>query len=129
MGSVTKGSGIAVSALVAATASVLLLVPGHPRAGYPQGAGTSRGVMVVSAAAASPPGTARPGGRRPGAGAPARDRPPAGPRPACRAAGAHGGRARPGVTVPRQRGGGPAAARRESCRATAVHCDQESRGR
>ncbi len=48
MGSVTKGSGIAVSALVAATASVLLLVPGHTRAGYWRGTGSSRGVMVVS---------------------------------------------------------------------------------
>ena len=63
MGSVTKGSGIAVSALVAATASVLLLVPGHTRAGYWRGTGTSRGVMVVSAAAASPSGTAGPSRR------------------------------------------------------------------
>ena len=103
MDSVTKGSGIAVSALIAATASVLLLVPGHPRAGYWPGTGTSRGVMVVSAAA-SPSGTAGPSRRRLAAGAPAHDRPAARPGPACRATGAHGGRARAGMTVPGQRG-------------------------
>ena len=129
MGSVTKGSGIAVSALVAATASVLLLVPGHARAGYWRGTGTSRGVMVVSAAAASPSGPAGPSGRRPVA-APAQDRPAAAPRPACRATGAHGGQAGPGVTVPGQRGGGgPATARRGSCRALRMPPRQESRGR
>ena len=31
MDSVTRGSGIAISVLVAATASVLLLLPGKPR--------------------------------------------------------------------------------------------------
>ena len=133
MGSVTKGSGIAVSALVAATASVLLLVPGHTRAGYWRGTGTSRGVMVVSAAAASPSGTAGPSGRRPAA-APPHDRPaaadrPAVPRPACRATGAHGGRAGPGVTVPGKRGGRTATAGRGSCRAPRMPPDQESRGR
>ena len=66
MESVTKGSGIAVSVLVAATASVLLLVPGHSRAGYWRGTGPARGGMVISAVAA-PSGTAGPGGgaRRP----------------------------------------------------------------
>ena len=74
MDSLTKGSGIAVSVLVAATASVLLLVPGHPGTAYWQGAGTSRGVMVASAeasppvTAASQPVTAVPAG---GAGSPA----------------------------------------------------------
>ena len=83
MDSVTKGSGIAVSVLVAATASVLLLVPGHSRAGYWRGTGPARGGMVISAVAA-PSGTAGPGGWRPAAGPPGRDRPAAGPRPAGR---------------------------------------------
>ncbi len=125
MDSLTKGSGIAVSVLVAATASVLLLVPGHPQAGYWRGTGTSRGVMVVSAAA-SPSDTAGPGGSR--TGTPAPDRPAAGRRAACRATGAHGGRTRPGVTVPGQRPGRPAAAGRGSCRAPGVRHLRESRG-
>ena len=135
MDSVTKGSGIAVSVLVAATASVLLLVPGHSRAGYWQGTGTARGGMVISAAAAPAgpggwrPAAGPPGRDRPAAGPPGRDRPAAGPRPACRAAGAPGGRARPGVTVSGQRGGGPAAVRRGSCQAPGVRRHQESWGR
>ncbi len=42
MDSPTRGSGIALSVLVAATASVLLLLPGHPQTGSFRGPGTSR---------------------------------------------------------------------------------------
>jgi hypothetical protein len=88
MDSLTKGSGIAVSVLVAATASVLLLLPGHPRAGSWRGPGTSGGVVVASAAATSSSGTPPgPGRRHPAASTPAPDRPAAGSRPFCRATG------------------------------------------
>ena len=55
MGSLTKASGVAVSMLVAATASVLLLLPGHPRMRTSRGAGMTPAVMVASATA-TPPG-------------------------------------------------------------------------
>ena len=110
MDSVTKGSAIAVSVLVAATASVLLLVPGHSRADHWPGTGTARGGMVVSAALGWRP-VGRTGGR---------------PRPAGLAP---GGRDRPGVTASGQRGGGPAAVGRGSCRASGVRRHQESWGR
>jgi hypothetical protein len=65
---VTKTSGVAISALVAATATVLLLLPGYSRARAPRGAVTSAAVVVAS------PG-------------PARTRPLATPRPRPAAAG------------------------------------------
>jgi hypothetical protein len=92
MSSLTKGSGIALSMLVAATASVLLLVPGHPSAGSWRGTGVPGGVMVATAAATSTAGMPGPGGRPPAISTPAAGRPLAGSRPVCRAAGAHGAR-------------------------------------
>jgi hypothetical protein len=92
MDSVTRGSGIALSVLVAATASVLLLVPGKPAGSGPPGR-----VVMASAAATSSSGTLGPGSP-PSASSPATREPAAGPRPRCRATGAHSGRARAGVT-------------------------------
>jgi hypothetical protein len=51
MHSVTKASGVAISALVAATATILLLLPGYTGARTPRGA-------VTSAAVVTSPGTA-----------------------------------------------------------------------
>ena len=68
MDSLTKTSGVAVSVLAAATASVLLLLPARPGGRTPQVLSTSAGVLVASAAARAPAsprtltGTARPGG-------------------------------------------------------------------
>jgi hypothetical protein len=62
MDSLTRGSGIAVSMLVAATASVLLLLPGHPRAGSLRDPGPSGGAMMASAVVTSSLDTPRPGG-------------------------------------------------------------------
>ena len=110
MNSVTRGSGIALSALVAATASILLLLPGKP-AGSWRGPGPPGQVVMASAAAtssSSPPGS----GSQPSASSPAGGQPAAGPRPGCRATGAHSGRARAGAdrppARPRPAGGGPA---------------------
>lgn len=105
MNSVTRGSGIALSMLVAATASVLLLVPGHPRAGSWRGAGVPGGVMVATATVTSPAGAPGPGGRPQAASTPAAGRPAAGSYPVCRAAGAHGGRVPAALAGPRHRGG------------------------
>ncbi len=58
MDSVTRGSGIALSVLIAATASVLLLLPGKP-AGSWRGPGTPGRVVMASAAATSTSGHAR----------------------------------------------------------------------
>jgi hypothetical protein len=85
---VTKTSGVAISALVAATATVLLL-PGYTRARTPRGAVTSAAVVVVTpgTAGARPVSTPRP---RPGAAGPAaRSSPP------CRVTGDGTGGARP----------------------------------
>jgi hypothetical protein len=134
MNSLTKGSGIALSMLVAATASVLLLVPGHPRAGPWRGTDRPGGVMVATAAATSPAGTPGPGGRPQATGTPAPGSPAAGSRPVCRAAGAHGGRALAGQ--PHQRGPGqrhrgrrPAQDRPGSCRSPWARRHQETPGR
>jgi hypothetical protein len=56
MDSLTKASGVAVSMLVAATASVLLLLPGHPRMRTSRGTGMTPAIMVASATA-PPPGS------------------------------------------------------------------------
>lgn len=88
MDSVTRGSGIALSVLIAVMASILLLVPGQP-AGSWRGPGTpGRGIMS-SAAATSTSRTLGPGWQ-----------PAAGSRPGCRATGPHSGRARAGLTRP-----------------------------
>ena len=94
MDSVTRGSGIALSVLIAATASILLLLPGKP-AGSWRGPGAPGRVVMASAVATSawsPPGP----GSQPAASRRAGGQPAAGPRPGCRAAGAHSGRARAG---------------------------------
>ncbi len=129
MDSLTKGSGIAVSALIAATASVVLLLPGHPRTGSWQSTGTSGGVMVASAAATSAPSPPQPGGRLPAASMPAPARPAASSHPACRSTGVPGGRGRPGLSGPGRRGRQPAQARPGSCRSPREHRHQEAPGR
>jgi hypothetical protein len=139
MNSLTKGSGIALSMLVAATASVLLLVvPGHPRAGSWRGTGGPGGVRVATAAATSPAGPPGSGGRPQATitvvNTPAPGSPAAGLRPVCRAAGAHGGRALAGQ--PHRRGPGqrhrgrrPAQDRPGSCRSPSARRHQETPGR
>ncbi len=136
MDSLTKGSGIAVSMLVAATASVLLLLPGHPRAGSLRDPGPSGGAMMASAVVTSSPDTPRPGGRYPAASPPVPHRPATGSHPVCRAADphrarahrgrAHHGRARAGL---RHQGRGSEQLSAGSCRAPRTHRDQESPGR
>ena len=96
MDSVTRGSGIALSVLVAATASILLLLPGKPADSW-RGPGTPGRVVMASAAATSTSGQPGPGSQ-PSASSRAGGQPAAGPRPGCRAAGAHSGRARAGLT-------------------------------
>jgi hypothetical protein len=89
MDSLTKASGVAVSVLVAATASVLLLLPGHPRMRTSRGAGMTPAVMVASA-------TATPS-RRPSltlSGAAHRCLPPVAPSEHCRVSGDSTGGAR-----------------------------------
>jgi hypothetical protein len=119
MDSVTRGSGIALSVLVAATASVLLLVPGKP-AGSWRGPGTPGQVVMASAAATSSSGTSGPGSLS-SASRPAGRQPVAGPRTGCRATGADSGRARAGVTSLRPRRVPWRAARPGSCRAPRTH--------
>jgi hypothetical protein len=79
MHSLTKVSGVAVSVLVAATASVLLVLPTHPRLRTSRGAGMTPAIMVASA-------TARPPAGQPLAlgGAAHRCQPPAAPGQDCR---------------------------------------------
>jgi hypothetical protein len=89
MDSLTKASGVAVSVLVAATASVLLLLPGHPRMRTSRGAGMTPAVMVASATATPP--------RRPAptlSGAAHRCLPPVAPSEHCRVSGDSTGGAR-----------------------------------
>ena len=131
MDSLTKGSGVAVSVLVAATASVLLLLPGHPRAGTWQDV-TSGGITTASAAATSSSAIPRLGGPRPATGTPAPDRRAAGSRPACRAAGAHASWARPGPGRQpgrRHRPGGRRPAKPGSCHTPSERRHQEAPGR
>ncbi len=82
MHSLTKVSGVAVSVLVAATASVLLVLPTHPRLRTLRGAGMTPAIMVASA-------TARPPAGQPLAlgGAAHRCQPPAAPAQDCRVSG------------------------------------------
>jgi len=121
MDSLTKGSGIAVSALIAATATVLLLLPGHPRA--------APGVMMATAAATSSPGTPEPGPRPPATSTPAPGRPAAGWRPACGATGAPGGRARAARTGQGRYGERPAQVRAGSCRSPRAYRHRNAAGR
>jgi hypothetical protein len=119
MDSVTRGSGIALSVLVAATASILLLVPGKP-AGSWRGPGTSGRVVMASAAATSSWGPSGPGSP-PSASGSAGRQPAAGRRPGCWATGARSGRAQAGVTSLRPRRVPWRAARPGSCRAPRAH--------
>jgi hypothetical protein len=82
MDSLTKASGVAVSMLVAATASVLLVLPAHPRLRTSRGAGMTPAIMVASA-------TARPLAGQPltVGGAAHRCLPPAAPSQHCRVSG------------------------------------------
>ena len=110
MDSLTRGSGIAVSVLVAATASILLLLPARPVA-TPSAGATSGGITTASAAATSSPVAPRPRAARPATRPPAPQRRSPGSRPACRAAGGRGSRAwrgpgrRPGLRLPGRRAG------------------------
>jgi hypothetical protein len=117
MDSVTRGSGIALSALIAATASILLLLPGKT-AGSGPGPGTPGHVVMASAVATSPWGTL---GSQPAASSRDGGQTAAGPRPGCRAAGAHSGRAG-NVRSCRAR---PGAVRARSCRRRGALRDQD----
>jgi hypothetical protein len=124
MDSVTRGSGIALSVLIAATASIVLLLPGKPSGSW-RGPGTSGRIVMASAVATStwtPPGP----GSRPAASSRAGGQAAAGPRPGCRAAGAHRGRARPGLTTPGPGRARPGAAWARSCRAPGARRDQDT---
>ncbi len=124
MNSVTRGSGIALSALVAATASILLLLPGKP-AGSGRGPGPPGQVVMASAVATSawsPPGA----GSQPAASSRAGGQPAAGPRPGCRAAGMHSGRAQAGLTTRWPGRARPGAARPGSCRPRRMHRPQHA---
>jgi hypothetical protein len=121
MDSVTRGSGIALSVLIAATASILLLLPGKP-AGSGPGPGTPGRVVMASAVATSTWGTL---GSQPAASS--RDGGQAAPglRPGCRAAGAHRGQAGVGLTTVRPRQARPGAVRARSCRQRGALRDQD----
>jgi hypothetical protein len=124
MDSVTRGSGIALSVLVAATASILLLLPGKP-AGSWRGPGTPGRIVMASAVATSawsPPGP----GSQPAASSRPGRQPAAGPHPGCRAAGAHSGRPRAGLTTARPGRARPGAARARSCRLPGAHRDRDT---
>ena len=82
MDSLTKASGVAVSMLVAATASVLLVLPAHPRMRTSRGAGMTPAIMVASATARPPAGQPLAVG-----GAVHRCLPPAAPSEHCRVSG------------------------------------------
>lgn len=104
MDSLTKASGVAVSVLVAATASVMLLLPTHPRLRTSRGAGMTPAIMVSSA-------TARPPAAQPLAvgGAAHRCLPPAAPVQDCRVSGNSTGGARPATAGRRRCRHGPQA--------------------
>jgi len=119
MDSVTRGSGIVFSVLVAATAAILLLLPGKPAGSWP-GPGTSSRVLISSAAATSTSRTIGPGAQY-STSSPAEGQPAAGPRPGCRATGAHSGRARAGLATLRPGRARSGAARTRSCRPPRAH--------
>jgi hypothetical protein len=131
MDSLTRGSGIAVSVLVAATASILLLLPARP-AVTPSAGATSGGITTASAAATSSPVAPRPRAARPATRPPAPQRRSPGSRPACRAAGRRGSQAwlgpgrRPGL---RYRDGGPGPVAPGSCHTARRRTHQEVPGR
>ncbi len=103
MHSLTKASGVAVSVLVAATASVLLLLPGHSRMRTSRGAGMTPAIMVASA---TPP---PPGPTLAVSGAAQSCLPPAAPAQHCRASGDRTGGARAATAGRRRCRHGPPA--------------------
>jgi hypothetical protein len=117
MDSVTRGSGIALSVLIAVMASILLLVPGKP-AGSWRGPGTPGRPIMSSDAATSTWRVVGPG-RQPSASSPAGGQPAGGPRSGCRVTGPHSGRARAGLTR-------PAVAQPGSCRPPGAHRNQHA---
>jgi hypothetical protein len=132
MDSVTRGSGIVLSVLIAATASILLLLPGKP-AGSWRGPGTSGRVVMAWSAATSTSGMPGPGSQ-PSSGNRSGGLQAARPRPGCNATSADSGRTRPGLTsrLPsrppslqpaRARSG---AARAGSCRLPGAHRHQHA---
>jgi hypothetical protein len=62
MNRLARTSGVAVSALTAATASILLLMPGHPRLEYPEATMGASGGTTVTPQATAPPGSGAPNG-------------------------------------------------------------------
>jgi hypothetical protein len=127
MDSVTRGSGIALSVLVAATASILLLLPGHP-AGSWRGPGPPGRVDMDSAAVTSTWGPLGPGSQSSASSRPG-GRPAAGPRPGCRTPGAHSGRPRAGLTTLRPGRARSGAVRPGSCRPPRARRHQHTSGR
>jgi hypothetical protein len=117
MDSVTRGSGIALSVLIAVMASILLLVPGKP-AGSWRGPGTPGRPIMSSDAATSTWRVVGPG-RQPSASSPADGQPAGGPRSGCRVTGPHSGRARAGLTR-------PVVAQPGSCRPPGAHRNQHA---
>jgi hypothetical protein len=118
MDSVTRGSGIALSVLIAVMASILLLVPGKP-AGSWRGPGTPGRPIMSSDAATSTWRVVGPGRRQPSASSPAGGQPAVGPRSGCRVTGPHSGRARAGLTR-------PVVAQPGSCRPPGAHRNQHA---
>jgi hypothetical protein len=105
MDSLTKASGVAVSMLVAATASVLLVLPAHPRMRTSRGAGMTPAIMVASATARPPAGQPLAVG-----GAVHRCLPPAAPSEHCRVSGDSTGGTRAATAGRRRCRHGPLAA-------------------
>jgi hypothetical protein len=128
MDSVTRGSGIVLSVLIAATATILLLLPGKP-AGSWQGPGTSGRVVMAWSAATSTSGLPGPGSQ-PSASNRSGGQPAARPRLGCDATSADSGRTRPGLTgrLPSLRPGRarPGAVRAGSCCRPGAHRHQHA---
>ncbi len=120
MDSVTRGSGIVLSVLIAATASILLLLPGKPAGSWP-GPGTPGHVVMASAVATSTWGTL--GSQPPPAPDAARRRPGHAPGAGPRARTAAG----PGRAWPPSGPAGPARGRSGpgSCRRRGALRDQD----
>jgi hypothetical protein len=62
MNRLARTSGVAVSALTAATASILLLMPGHPRLEYPEATMGASGGTTLTPQATPPAGSGTQGG-------------------------------------------------------------------
>jgi hypothetical protein len=105
MDSLTKASGVAVSMLVAATASVMLVLPAQPRMRTSRGAGMAPAIMVASATARPPAGQPLAVG-----GAAHRCLPPAAPSQHCRVSGDSTGGTRAATAGRRRCRHGPLAA-------------------